>query len=247
MTTIPKYLVAIAVVGTLAGAQSQVIRNTTPPSPPNPLGYLLDPTGGPMAGEVWTPSVDETVFPLPGVAPLFFIGISESPGPLEIPFSSDFILIDVLPPSPIATVGPVVGGGGLTPIAIPIPAQCDLIGLSLSTQAAMIGGTPAIQLANAIDIIIGGGPPGLYSLAADQPVLFKLDPTTGATLSSVTINLPGIAFDWGNAMAKHPLTGELYAVLRVTGGPAPAGPPHAFPQTEQEPLFDDETNGAYAE
>ena len=224
MISHPRLVATILAIGSMASAQFQVVRNTTPPTPLNPAGYLLDPAGGPMVGSTWRPLVDETVFAPPPVAPaLFFMGISLGPSPFDIPFASTFILIDVLPPNPIVTLGPVVGTGGPTPFPIPIPVQCSLIGTSLSTQAALVDGAASITLANAIDIIIGGGPTGLYSMGGDQPVLYRIDPSTGATLASVTINLPGIPIDWGNGLVKHPFTGELYAILKVTGGPAPPG------------------------
>jgi len=52
----------------------------------------------------------------------------------------------------------------------------------------------------------------------NDPQLLTLDPTTGAVLSSITINLAGTSLDGNtNGLAVDPMTGEVYAILRVGG------------------------------
>ncbi|MEE8606627.1 MAG: hypothetical protein V3S55_03405, partial [Nitrospiraceae bacterium] len=64
----------------------------------------------------------------------------------------------------------------------------------------------------------------LYTVATNDDQLRTIDPLTGATLTMVTITLTGETIDGANGLALHPLTGELFALLRpaFAGGlPAP--------------------------
>lgn len=56
--------------------------------------------------------------------------------------------------------------------------------------------------------------PVLYSLSPDDTQLRTLDPTTASTLARVPVTLPGVAVGGGTALARHPHTNALWAVLR---------------------------------
>src|SRR5439155_138658 len=55
----------------------------------------------------------------------------------------------------------------------------------------------------------------LFSVAATDDQLRLLDPASGTTLSSVRITLPGETVAGATGLATHPLTGELWALLRL--------------------------------
>lgn len=60
----------------------------------------------------------------------------------------------------------------------------------------------------------------LVSVATDSDQLFVIDPNDASTSSSVTITLPatpGAIVEGGNGLAVHPISGELYAILKITG------------------------------
>ena len=216
-----RILAVTLVLGGAANAQLQIVRNTSS-GPLNPAGFLVDPAGGPMVAETWTPSLDDAAFtPAPAPGSIYFVAITNGPAPVDIPFGATSILVSVAPPNPLVTLGPFPAGAGVTPVPVVVPADCGLAGGGFSTQAALIGPTGSIQFTNAIDIVVGQGPAALYSINSDVPTLTTLDPTTGATLSSVSITLPGWNLQWGNGLAKEPVTGRLFAVMRWVGGPAP--------------------------
>ena len=50
-------------------------------------------------------------------------------------------------------------------------------------------------------------------------LLRRVDPTTGATIAGagVSITLPGFTVTGGTGLARHPSTGDLYALLKVSG------------------------------
>ncbi len=58
----------------------------------------------------------------------------------------------------------------------------------------------------------------LYSVNADDDQLRTIDPTTAATTSSIAITLAGKTVTGGTAMATHPMTGQLWAILKVNPG-----------------------------
>jgi len=59
----------------------------------------------------------------------------------------------------------------------------------------------------------------LYSITSlpNDNRLRVIDPTTGATISSVTITLPGRMVTSGNGLARDPTTGKLWALLTLVG------------------------------
>ncbi len=222
MRAIARLAAALLIVPT-ATAQSQTIRNSTPPNPLNPVAFLPDPAGGPTVGVTWAPLVDNSpgLFP-PPTAPVWFVAICNGPAAPEIVFQGSTILCSIAPPNPLAVVGPAPAPASATPFPVPIPAQSPLVGAAFSTQAFMIDAAPGFRPANAIDVVVGADEPGgLYSVSSRDNLLRRLDPATGATLSSVSIDVPGLTIT-ANGLARHPLTGELYAIVdAVPAGPAP--------------------------
>ena len=60
--------------------------------------------------------------------------------------------------------------------------------------------------------------PVLYSVSSNEDdQLRTVDPTSGATLSSITITLSGSTVRMANGLATNPLTGELFALLTLQG------------------------------
>ena len=57
----------------------------------------------------------------------------------------------------------------------------------------------------------------LYSISGDDDLLRLVNPSTGSTISSVAITLAGKGVSFGNGLATHPVTGEIYALLKLDG------------------------------
>ncbi|MBI4638975.1 MAG: hypothetical protein HY727_21770 [Candidatus Rokubacteria bacterium] len=61
--------------------------------------------------------------------------------------------------------------------------------------------------------------PVLYSVASSDDLLRVIDPTTGATLSSVPMTLSGATVEKALGLATHPATNQLWAILKLLGNP----------------------------
>jgi hypothetical protein len=59
----------------------------------------------------------------------------------------------------------------------------------------------------------------LYSISRDDNLLRVVNPSTGETISSVTITLAGRIVSFGNGLATHPVTGKLFALLTLADQP----------------------------
>jgi hypothetical protein len=57
----------------------------------------------------------------------------------------------------------------------------------------------------------------LYSISRDDDLLRVVDPSTGITISTVPITITGRVVSFGNGLATHPITGELFALLTLAG------------------------------
>lgn len=57
----------------------------------------------------------------------------------------------------------------------------------------------------------------LYSVSRDDDLLRAINPSTGSTLSSVPITLSGRGVAFANGLATNPVTGELFALLKLDG------------------------------
>ena len=57
----------------------------------------------------------------------------------------------------------------------------------------------------------------LYSISRDDDLLRVIDPSTGGTISSVQITLAGKIVSFGNGLATHPVTGQLFGLLTLAG------------------------------
>src|SRR5262245_45493575 len=57
----------------------------------------------------------------------------------------------------------------------------------------------------------------LYSVSSDDDLLRIINPSTGATISSVAITVAGSGVSVANGLATHPLTGELFALVTLNG------------------------------
>ena len=116
-------------------------------TPPNPAALGAGVTSGPVVGKTWDPVIDHTTF-LPS-ALTDVVGVTLAPTNVLVPpFGT--LLCDVFSFPPYQfTSAPGV------PFAIPIPNDCDLVGVSLSSQGLSVDGGGAILLTNALDITIG--------------------------------------------------------------------------------------------
>lgn len=59
------------------------------------------------------------------------------------------------------------------------------------------------------------GPSVLYSIDRVSGALRTIDPSNGATLTQTSITDAGVAVEGANGLAVHPLTGELYGILKL--------------------------------
>ena len=114
---------------------TQIPRFATVPNP-----AVLAAGNAPMVGSTWNPAITST-----GVVDVLFV--SFKPG-IELTLGLGTLLCD--PSAPLLNFSTPSG----TPFALPIPSNPALVGLSLCTQGAGIGA--AIELTNALDIVIGG-------------------------------------------------------------------------------------------
>ena len=57
----------------------------------------------------------------------------------------------------------------------------------------------------------------LYSVSRDDDLLRVINPSTGSTISSVAITLAGKGVAFANGLATHPVTGEIFALLKLDG------------------------------
>ena len=57
----------------------------------------------------------------------------------------------------------------------------------------------------------------LYSVSRDDDLLRVINPSTGSTISSVAITLAGKGVAFANGLATNPVTGELFAILKLDG------------------------------
>lgn len=58
----------------------------------------------------------------------------------------------------------------------------------------------------------------LYSVSPRDDLLRILDASDASTLSSLSITMPGTTVDGATGLAAHPGTGDLWAVLKTSGG-----------------------------
>lgn len=56
----------------------------------------------------------------------------------------------------------------------------------------------------------------LYAVARGTRLLYTIDPSTGGTLLSISVTIPGFVVSGMNGLATHPDTDELWAVVRGT-------------------------------
>ncbi|MDX1407885.1 MAG: hypothetical protein R3330_07120, partial [Saprospiraceae bacterium] len=64
----------------------------------------------------------------------------------------------------------------------------------------------------------GGGDLTLYSVDQGSDLLREIDPNTAGNLNSIAMTLPGFGIIGANGLATHPVTQELWAIVRVAGG-----------------------------
>ena len=120
-------------------------------TPPNPSAFQPGVTTAPIVGETWDPVIDHSSF-LP-TAVIDLVAVTLAPTNVSVPPFGTF-LCDIFTPPGLLVLFTNPNPG--TPFSIPVPCNCDFIGLTLCTQGASVGadGT-TILLTNALDITIG--------------------------------------------------------------------------------------------
>jgi hypothetical protein len=115
-------------------------------SPPNPNAFRPGFTQGPVLGQVWDPYIDHASFAPSAVLDAF--GVTLAPLNITLP---GFGTLLCLPP----LAGPLFKVPAGTKFAVPIPIACELVGVSLCTQAFSLDGLGNLSLTNALDITLG--------------------------------------------------------------------------------------------
>ncbi len=93
-------------------------------------------------------------------------------------------------------------------------------GTGTSTAFAPALGDPDLdnnRATRTTTVLPGASVPALLSIGADSDRLRIIDPSDGTTAATFTITLEGETVVGGNGLATDPLTGELWALLRLEG------------------------------
>jgi hypothetical protein len=115
-------------------------------SPPNPDALLPGLTSGPVTGAVWDPVIDHTTF-FP-TAVLDILGVTLHPLNLPIPPFGTLLCNPA-----VVLASPTVAAG--VPFHVPVPADCQLIGVPFCGQGASLDSLGKVLLTNALDATIG--------------------------------------------------------------------------------------------
>lgn len=103
-------------------------------------------TPAPIIGQTWDPCVDHTTF-LPD-AEIDVLALTLNPTNFTLP-ESGTVLCQL--PEAIPFLTTIAG----RPFTLPVPANCDLLGLTVCTQAFSVHAVGDIALTNALDITFG--------------------------------------------------------------------------------------------
>lgn len=115
-------------------------------TPPNPSALVPGLTTRPILGQTWDPAIDHTSF-APG-AFLDFVAVDLGP-PINVSLSFGTLLCTPPPPSQVFFAVP---GNAF---AVPVPSGCQFVGQAAVAQGGSVSAGPRIQLANALDLVIG--------------------------------------------------------------------------------------------
>lgn len=124
----------------------------------------------------------------------------------------------------------------LSIVAIPLRAELDEVtGLSFSTalgeffattmdsELAQLATDGSVSLRGILDHLAGGlaydeATSTLYSIELNNATLREIDPANGSTLTSIAITLTGETINGGAGLALDPLSGALFALLKLNVG-----------------------------
>ncbi len=115
-------------------------------APPNPSALLPGQTTGPLIGRTWDPLIDHTSFAPAAV--LDFMGVDLGP-PINVPLGIGTLLCT---PPPSGQIFFALPGSAF---AVPVPSDCGLLGLDACAQGGSLGPALQVELANALDLVIG--------------------------------------------------------------------------------------------
>ena len=109
---------------------------------PGPIAPKIGQTWEPAIATpaVATPALDFLALASVALPPLFVGGVGE-------------LLIGISAPNPLAVLTGPAGFG--SPFQVPVPLNCNFIGVALTSQAGQVDATGAIGLTDALDLTFG--------------------------------------------------------------------------------------------
>jgi hypothetical protein len=115
---------------------------------PANLDALKQGTGAPIVGTTWQPVVDHSSFFPNAILDGFFLTGGQTNFPLP---GLGTLLADAITTPPVLNLSGAPGA----PFIVPVPNNPNFIGVGFSTQAYSVDNFFAVQLTNALDIVIG--------------------------------------------------------------------------------------------
>jgi plastocyanin len=142
--------VSLGQIGTITVEQSPAV---APYGCLNPAGSLASVTGAPAVGTTWTVSANNPLA-TQGAGALAFLAVASAPAAgypcgLGLPGfgmggtgAVGELLIDLTPPNPIVTAGPLPWPGAPVNFALPIPSLPELVGAQVYLQGMLVDVAP---------------------------------------------------------------------------------------------------------
>lgn len=208
-------------------------------------GLIFDPTEGRVAkgnteSTVFTIEVDDgTAAPVSDTRTVVSTAVENSPvftnAPIpqtgsSSPYASETVTFDVNPADPLVITSTTLPGwltltdnGDGTASLTGTPTSEDLGANTVSlTVTNTVTGNSTTQVSTVTVVFTNHRPNirnnlNLYAVSKSNDQLRIIDPANGSTLRSVTIDIPGELIRHVNGLATHPFTGELWAVVEVSG------------------------------
>ncbi len=117
----------------------------------------------------------------------------------------------------VCPLGDLAAGASASVTVGVTPLAAGSVVLTASVPAFLDPYPAGNRAAEATAVLAGASSPTLLSIDQGSDQLRVLDATTGATLASSAITLTGETILGGRGLATHPATGQLWALLRLSG------------------------------